>query len=284
MPELPEVETTRRGIEPHLTGRRIVGWTVRNAALRWPVRLPPVLRHQTIDAVGRRGKYLLLETVPGTLILHLGMSGSLRILDAGATLRKHDHVDLRLDSGKVLRLNDPRRFGSILWHPRGAPGQGATEPHWLLAGLGVEPLEPEFSGEYLKRRARGRRVAVKNFIMDGHVVVGVGNIYATEALFLAQVRPTLRATTVTLASYTRIAEAVRAVLGNAIDQGGTTLRDFVNQDGQPGYFRQSLYAYGRAGLPCKRCETPLKGIRVGQRASVFCPKCQRAQGFVPPRC
>lgn len=283
MPELPEVETTRRGIEPHLTGRRIVAWTVRNPALRWPVELPPVLRDQTVDAVGRRGKYLLLETAPGTLIVHLGMSGSLRILDAGNAARKHDHVDLLLDSGKVLRLNDPRRFGSVLWHPRAAPGM-AAEPHWLLAGLGVEPLEPEFGGEYLKRQARGRRVAVKNFIMDGHVVVGVGNIYATEALFLAEVRPTLRATTVTLASYTRIADAVRAVLGSAIDQGGTTLRDFVNQDGQPGYFRQSLYAYGRAGLPCKRCDTPLKGIRVGQRASVFCPKCQRAQGFTRSRC
>jgi formamidopyrimidine-DNA glycosylase len=273
VPELPEVETTRRGIEPHLLGRRIVSWDVRNPALRWPVDLPPELADGTVRRVARRAKYLLLELDRGTLILHLGMSGSLRVLPAGTAPLKHDHVDLRLDSGKVLRLNDPRRFGSLHWQPAGAG------PHWLLARLGVEPLSEAFTGAYLKQAARGRRVAVKHLLMDGRIVVGVGNIYANEALFLARVRPTLRASRVTLASYQRLAEAVKAVLGGAIDMGGTTLRDFVNQDGQPGYFRQSLYVYGREGEPCKVCGATLEGLRLGQRATVFCPKCQRAQGI-----
>ncbi|MEQ8858294.1 MAG: bifunctional DNA-formamidopyrimidine glycosylase/DNA-(apurinic or apyrimidinic site) lyase [Pseudomonadales bacterium] len=273
MPELPEVETTRRGIAPHLLGQRVTGWEIRNAALRWPVDLPALLRGQIVTAVRRRGKYLLVDTSTGSLILHLGMSGSLRILPGGTPPLKHDHVDLCVGSGKILRLNDPRRFGSIHWQP------GAAEAHWLLAGLGVEPLSPALSGEYLKRAARGRRTAVKSLLMDGRIVVGVGNIYASEALFLARVRPTLRASRVTLASYRRLAAEIRGVLARAIDLGGTTLRDFVNQDGQPGYFRQSLLVYGREGQPCKACGTELKGLRLGQRATVFCPKCQRAQGF-----
>lgn len=273
MPELPEVETTRRGIEPHLLGRRLRGWQVRNAALRWPVVLPPEVAGQRVSAVERRGKYLLIRLDSGSLILHLGMSGSLRVLPRGTLPLKHDHVDLELDSDRVLRLNDPRRFGSLHWQP-GEPGA-----HWLLAGLGVEPLAAEFSGAYLKRAARRRGVCVKNLLMDGRVVVGVGNIYANEALFLARIRPTLRASRVTLASYERLAAAVRDVLRQAIDMGGTTLRDFVDQDGQPGYFRQSLYVYGREGEPCKVCRAGLKSLRLGQRATVFCPKCQRAQGF-----
>lgn len=274
MPELPEVETTRRGIEPHLTGRRIVGWQVRNRQLRWPVALPAELRGQAVTGVERRAKYLLISLETGSLILHLGMSGSLRVLGAGTPPLKHDHVDLELDSGLVLRLNDPRRFGSLHWQPA-----DAEEPHWLLARLGVEPLCEAFCGAYLKRAARGRRVCVKHLLMDGRVVVGVGNIYANEALFMARIRPTLRAARVTLSSYDRLAAAVKTVLGQAIDMGGTTLRDFVNQDGQPGYFRQSLYVYGREGQPCKVCGTPLRGLRLAQRASVFCPKCQRSQGF-----
>lgn len=273
MPELPEVETTRRGIAPHLVGRRVVDFQVRNAALRWPVVLPDGLRGQTVSAVERRGKYLLIRCDLGMLIVHLGMSGSLRVVAAAVPPGKHDHVDLQLDSARVLRLNDPRRFGSIHWHTQ------APESHWLLAKLGVEPLSEAFSGAYLKRAARGRRVCVKNLLMDGRVVVGVGNIYANEALFLARIRPTLRAGRVTLASYQRLAGAVRQVLGDAIGMGGTTLRDFVDQDGQPGYFRQSLYVYGREGLPCRVCGAGLKGLRLGQRASVFCPNCQRAQGF-----
>ena len=273
MPELPEVETTRRGIEPHLAGRRIVSWEVRNPALRWPVELPAELAGATVRQVARRAKYLLLELDRGTLIVHLGMSGSLRVLPVGTPPLKHDHVDLNLDSGRMLRLNDPRRFGSLHWQPAGA------EPHWLLARLGVEPLSEDFTGAWLKRAARGRRVAVKHLLMDGRVVVGVGNIYANEALFLARVRPTLQASRVTLASYQRLAAAVKTVLGQAIEMGGTTLRDFVNQDGQPGYFRQSLFVYGRDGEPCKVCGATLRGLRLGQRATVFCPKCQRAQGI-----
>jgi formamidopyrimidine-DNA glycosylase len=275
VPELPEVETTRRGIEPHLLGRRIVGWQVRNAALRWPVELPDRLRGQRVQRVERRAKYLLVVLDQGRLILHLGMSGSLRVVAADAPVRKHDHVDLQLDSGRVLRFHDPRRFGSIHWQPAGAA------EHRLLAGLGVEPLSDAFTGGYLKRAARGRRVAVKHLLMDGRVVVGVGNIYANEALFLARVRPTLRAGRVTRASYERIAAAVKAVLAQAIAMGGTTLRDFVDQDGQPGYFRQSLYVYGREGQPCRLCGAALTGRRLGQRATVFCPNCQRGQGLPP---
>jgi formamidopyrimidine-DNA glycosylase len=253
VPELPEVETTRRGIAPHLIGRRVLDWRLRNAALRWPVVLPEALRGQTVREVERRGKYLLVGLDTGSLVMHLGMSGSLRVLPADLPARKHDHVDLVLDSGKALRLNDPRRFGSIHWQPHG-------EPHWLLAGLGVEPLSQAFTGAYLKRAARGRRVSVKHLLMDAKVVVGIGNIYANEALFLARIRPSLRAGRVTQASYEQLAAAVKGVLGRAIDRGGTTLRNFVNQDGQPGYFRQ-------------------KSLRQGQRATVFCPNCQRAQGF-----
>jgi formamidopyrimidine-DNA glycosylase len=275
VPELPEVETTRRGVEPHLIGRRVRGWTVRNAALRWPVALPQSLFDQVVRRVDRRGKYLLLEFDGGSLIIHLGMSGSLRVLPEQAPASKHDHVDLRFDSGKLLRLNDPRRFGSVHWQPAGAG------PHWLLAGLGVEPLSEAFTGAHLKRAARGRRVPVKHLLMDGRVVVGVGNIYANEALFLAGVRPALRAGRVTLNSYQRLAASIREVLGRAIAMGGTTLRDFVDQDGQPGYFRQSLYVYGREGLPCRICGTSLAGQRLGQRATVFCPNCQRGQGNAP---
>jgi formamidopyrimidine-DNA glycosylase len=273
LPELPEVETTRRGIAPHLTGRRVLDWRLRNPSLRWPVVLPESLRGQAIVAVDRRGKYLLLRLHTGSLILHLGMSGSLRVLPAETAAGRHDHVDFVLDSGKMLRLNDPRRFGSIHWHETG------EQPHWLLARLGLEPLSAAFDGRYLKACARGRRVSVKHLLMDAKVVVGVGNIYANEALFLARIRPSLRAGRVTLASYLRLASAVKAVLGQAIEMGGTTLRDFVNQDGEPGYFRQALYVYGRQGLPCKRCGSALRGLRLGQRATVFCPKCQRAQGF-----
>ena len=273
MPELPEVETTRRGIAAEITGRRVVGWTIRNAALRWPVELPEALRGQTIASVGRRAKYLLLELDTGTLIIHLGMSGNLRIRAADVPPLKHDHLDLLLDDERVLRLNDPRRFGSVHWQER------AAGEHWLLAALGVEPLSAAFTGPYLKAAARGRRVAVKNLLMDGRVVVGVGNIYANEALFLAGIRPSLRAGRLTLASCERLVGRVRDVLRSAIEVGGTTLRDFVDSDGRPGYFQQSLYVYGRQGEPCRLCGTTLTLARLGQRATVFCPKCQRAQGL-----
>ncbi|MEZ5558497.1 MAG: bifunctional DNA-formamidopyrimidine glycosylase/DNA-(apurinic or apyrimidinic site) lyase [Pseudomonadales bacterium] len=278
MPELPEVETTRRGIAPHLRGRVLSGWEVRNAALRWPVVIPSELAGQPLLGVDRRAKYLLLRLPGGALILHLGMSGSLRILPRGTPPLKHDHVDLFLDDDLILRLNDPRRFGSLHWQA------DPVESHWLLTGLGIEPLSEGFDGAYLKRAARRRRAPVKSFLMDGRIVVGVGNIYASEALFLAGIRPTLRAGRVTLASYQRLAGAVREVLSSAIGMGGTTLRDFVNQDGQPGYFKQSLFVYGRDGQPCRRCGSELRLQRVGQRATVFCPNCQRSQGNARHRC
>lgn len=278
MPELPEVETARAGIAPLIEGRRLTAVRVRNPALRWPVALPDGLTGQQLQNVGRRAKYLLFRLETGTLIVHLGMSGSLRVLSAATPCLKHDHFVLDFDDGQSLRLNDPRRFGSVHFY------EGDPLQHWLLEKLGIEPLDPAFNGEYLKNRARGRRVAVKNFIMDGRIVVGVGNIYANEALFLAGIRPTVAAGRISLNGYTELAGRIRHVLAAAIQMGGTTLRDFVNQDGNPGYFKQVLNVYGRAGEPCLACDTPLTAIRLGQRATVFCRKCQRAQGFKPPRC
>jgi len=278
MPELPEVETTARGIAPLVEGRTVTGIQIRDARLRWPVVIPASLTGQHLERVDRRAKYLIFSFQTGHLLIHLGMSGSLRVLPAQTPYLKHDHVAIGFDDGQTMRLNDPRRFGSVHWH------EGDPASHWLLSDLGVEPLDAAFDGDYLKARARNRRLAVKNFIMDGRVVVGVGNIYANEALFLAGIRPTVAAGRVTLAGYRELAGRIRHVLGAAIQMGGTTLRDFVNQDGSPGYFKQSLNVYDRAGLPCPACGTVLTGIRLGQRATVFCPKCQRAQGFRPPEC
>lgn len=278
MPELPEVETTRRGVAALIQGARVAAVTVRQASLRWRVEIPPGLVGQRLETIGRRAKYLLFTFDLGTLIVHLGMSGSLRVLPHTTPYLKHDHVEVVFGDGQALRLNDPRRFGSVHWHP------GDPESHWLLSELGPEPLERGFDGTYLKGRARTKRQAVKNFIMDGRVVVGVGNIYANEALFLAGIRPTVAANRVTLAGYDELAGRIRHVLAAAIQMGGTTLRDFVNQDGNPGYFKQSLNVYGREGLPCVACEAELSGIRLGGRATVFCKKCQRAQSFTPPEC
>lgn len=274
MPELPEVETTRRGIEPWLRGQTIADWTIRNPALRWPVDIPAGLRGQSIIAVLRRGKYILLETAIGELVMHLGMSGSLRILNAPTPPKTHDHVDLQLSSGTILRLNDPRRFGCILFHPA-----DSTEQHWLLRDLGVEPLSNEFSAGYLHKLSRNRKVAVKNFIMDGKIVVGVGNIYAAEALFLAGIRPATAARRLPLRAYEALTAAIRQVLNQSLLEGGTTLRDFVGSDGNPGYFRQRLNVYGRENEPCRVCGTELKHQVLGQRATVYCPKCQTSQGF-----
>jgi formamidopyrimidine-DNA glycosylase len=269
MPELPEVETTRRGIAPSLSGGRISGWQLRQPRLRWPVVLPDRLRGERVHRVLRRAKYLILETDSGALIMHLGMSGSLKLTKPGAPAGRHDHVDLEFDGRRVLRLTDPRRFGSIHFHT------GDWREHWLIRGLGVEPLDGDFDGAYLHATSRGRRVAVKVLLMDASVVVGVGNIYANEALFRAGIRPRLAAGRITLDRYEALAESIRAVLREAIDQGGTTLRDFVDESGRRGYFSQSLSVYGRADLPCFRCGATLKGLRIGQRASVYCPKCQR---------
>ncbi|RPE80019.1 bifunctional DNA-formamidopyrimidine glycosylase/DNA-(apurinic or apyrimidinic site) lyase [Vulcaniibacterium tengchongense] len=270
MPELPEVETTRRGLAPHVEGRTVAGVVLRRPDLRWPIP-PEIARElpgQRIAAVRRRAKYLLLDTAAGSALLHLGMSGSLRVLPADAPVRAHDHVDLALDSGRVLRFNDPRRFGCLLWQP---PGQ----THALLAGLGPEPLSEAFDGDYLFALSRGRKAPVKAFLMDQRVVVGVGNIYAAEALFAAGVSPLRPAGRVSRERYRQLAEAIKRILRYAIGRGGTTLRDFLDPDGAPGYFEQELAAYGRGGEPCPRCGRPLKQAAIGQRTTVWCGHCQR---------
>ncbi|MBX2882826.1 MAG: bifunctional DNA-formamidopyrimidine glycosylase/DNA-(apurinic or apyrimidinic site) lyase [Granulosicoccus sp.] len=269
MPELPEVETTRRGIEPHVLDHTIESIKVYQKQLRWPI--PTTLKRVTdhnILGVGRRGKYLLLSTVPGTVIIHLGMSGSLRISEPDNPLRKHDHVEFLLSNGVILRYHDPRRFGCILFHP------GDPHDHALLRDLGPEPLSTNFDGEHLFRQSRKKKSAVKNFIMDSHVVVGVGNIYASESLFLSGVRPGRAACRVTREQYQLIAANIKRVLDYSIKMGGTTLRDFVNSDGEPGYFKQRLNVYGREGSPCRQCQTTIKNKTIGQRSSFYCPNCQ----------
>lgn len=270
MPELPEVETTRRGVAPHCTGRQVLDVVVRDKRLRWPVPdgLSDSLCGQRIDSVERRAKYLQFHTMAGTLLVHLGMSGSLRVVDPTEAPAKHDHVDIILEDGQCLRYNDPRRFGCVLWLEPG-------ENHPLLASLGPEPLGDEFDGKLLYQRSRGRKGPVKAFIMDAKVVVGVGNIYANEALFLAGIRPDRAAGRISLARYEALSCYIKQVLTSAITQGGTTLRDFVGGDGKPGYFAQQLLVYGRAGQPCKQCGATLREARLGQRSSVYCVTCQR---------
>lgn len=271
MPELPEVETTRRGVEPHLRGQRITAVTVREPRMRWPVPgdLAARLVGHTIRGVARRAKYLLVDVGDGTLIIHLGMSGSLRLVERRSPPRPHDHVDLELGSGRCLRLHDPRRFGAVLW-TGDAPAR-----HPLLARLGPEPLGEAFHETYLFRSTRKRRVAIKQHLMNSRVVVGVGNIYASEALFLAGIRPGRAAGRLTRAECARLVAAVRQVLRDAIEQGGTTLRDFVHEDGSHGYFGQSLRVYGRTGQACLTCSTPVRQLVQGNRSSFYCPACQR---------
>lgn len=270
MPELPEVETTRRGVAPHVEGRRVRQLIVREPRLRWPV--PPELAQrlagQTVERLQRRAKYLLFRTGSGTLLWHLGMSGSLRVLLQPRPPASHDHLDLLFEGGACLRYRDPRRFGSLHWV------EGDPYAHPLLAHLGPEPFDPGFDGDYLYRLSRGRRTAVKSFLMDAETVVGVGNIYANESLFRAGVHPGRRAGAVGLERYRQLAEAVRLVLRAAIAAGGTTLRDFVDSDGAAGYFSQQLSVYGRVGEPCPGCERPIRSTRLGQRATYFCPHCQ----------
>ena len=274
MPELPEVETTRRGIAPHCEHQVIDKVIVRDGRLRWPVpdHLPELLQGATITEVDRRAKYLLIRVrsaqTEGTLIVHLGMSGSLRVITDNSQPLLHDHIELTLRNGVTLRFNDPRRFGCWLW-------TDTPESHRLLASLGPEPLAAEFNGPYLYRLSRGKKVPVKSFVMDNHVVVGAGNIYANEALFKAGIHPKRAAGRISLDRYHRLAEAIRETLSAAILMGGTTLRDFVNSDGKPGYFAQSLLVYGRGGEPCRECGQPLKEIRMSQRATVYCANCQR---------
>ena len=270
MPELPEVETTRRGLAPHLIGRKVVALDIRQPRLRWPIprTLRTKLPGQRIDDIERRAKYLLVHTKAGSALLHLGMSGSLRVLPASTPIGAHDHVDWKLDSGRVLRFTDPRRFGSQLWQPPG-------KVHPLLADLGPEPLGDDFDGDHLWQRSRGRSAAVKVFLMDQAIVVGVGNIYASEALFAAGVHPKRAAGSISRERYARIATEIKRILNHAIARGGTTLRDFINPDSEPGYFEQELFVYGREGQPCKVCGTPIRAITLGQRTTFYCPRCQR---------
>ncbi len=270
MPELPEVETTRRGIQRAVAGRRVTRVVVRDARLRWPIPagLARALVGKVVDRVERRAKYLIFRTRGGSMLLHLGMSGSLRVVPATCAPGKHDHLDIVLDDGRALRFRDPRRFGSVHW-TRSDPLQ-----HPLLRNLGPEPLARGFSGRVLFERAAGRRQAVKTFIMDSRIVVGVGNIYASEALYRARIDPRRAAGRISRARYDALARAIRAVLRAAISKGGTTLRDFVNGAGEPGYFRMRLAVYDRAGAPCRRCGTAIRVIRSGQRSTYFCPRCQ----------
>ncbi|MCL6270815.1 bifunctional DNA-formamidopyrimidine glycosylase/DNA-(apurinic or apyrimidinic site) lyase [Sansalvadorimonas sp. 2012CJ34-2] len=271
MPELPEVETTRRGISPHIKNQKIADVIVRQPKLRWPVRddLPQLLKDKELLDVTRRAKYLLLTFPNGTLIGHLGMSGSMRILPASTPAEKHDHVDIVFANGKLLRLTDPRRFGALLW------AEGDPNNHKVLAELGPEPLSEEFSGDRLYQRSRSRRQAVKTFIMDNHNVVGVGNIYASEALFMAGIRPDIHCGKISRQRYDKLAQAIKKVLERAITVGGTTLKDFVGGDGKPGYFAIELTMYGRSGEPCKTCGTTIKEIKLSNRASCYCPECQK---------
>lgn len=270
MPELPEVETTRRGIEPHIVNRKITRIVVRDARLRWPIpdALPAWAQDQTIVRVERRSKYLCIVLERGTLLVHLGMSGSLRVLLDDPAPGKHDHVDVELDNGIRLRYNDPRRFGSWLYT------EGDVATHDLIKHLGPEPLSEDFTPEYLYQRTRKRKTKLKTLIMDAQVVVGVGNIYANEALFLSGLYPHKMAGKLTKIESQRLVQAIKTLLAAAIQKGGTTLRDFVGGDGKPGYFAQSLTVYGRAGLPCRQCATPIKEIRTNNRSTCYCPACQ----------
>ena len=269
MPELPEVETSRRGIEPWLSGTTIDDVVVRDRRLRWPVArgIERKLRGRRIDSVDRRAKYLLINTDGGTAIVHLGMPGSVFIVDHGAPAGIHDHFDILLDSGRALRFRDPRRFGSFFF---------SKDPmsHPLLAELGPEPLSTDFDGEYLWSKSRKRKVSVKQFIMNGNIVVGVGNIYASESLFLAGINPKRAAGRIARQRYDVLADVIKDVLGRAIKAGGTTLRDFYGGDGEPGYFKQQLEVYDREGEHCRCCNTIIKAIVQGQRTTYYCKSCQ----------
>ncbi|MDP1588094.1 MAG: bifunctional DNA-formamidopyrimidine glycosylase/DNA-(apurinic or apyrimidinic site) lyase [Prosthecobacter sp.] len=271
MPELPEVETTLRGVLPHVIGKRVREVIVRDKRLRWPV---PDTIHELegcrIDSGVRRAKYMLFGTAKGTLLLHLGMSGNLRVLTQDVPFKKHDHLAITLDSGKQLRLHDPRRFGAALWIV-GDPMQ-----HALLKDLGPEPLGDEFTLAHLHAACQGKTAAIKLVIMDSHVVVGVGNIYASEALFMAGIDPRKPAGKVTRPRLEKLVKAIREVLAASIEMGGTTLRDFVNESGDPGYFAQTLRVYDREGEPCRVCATKIKRIVLGQRSTFYCPKCQKS--------
>lgn len=271
MPELPEVETTLRGIKSQIDKQTISGIIVRHPRLRWPIPsdLKKKLTGQPIRALKRRAKYILFVFDHGALILHLGMSGRVRVLSEPVPAQKHDHVDICFTNKKYLRFTDPRRFGALLW------ADGNPDDHPLLKNIGPEPLTAKFNSDYLFEQSRGKKIAVKSFIMDGKVVAGVGNIYATEALFEARIHPSLAAGSVTHKQYTALVTAIKNILKKAIQKGGTTLKDFAMPSGSPGYFSIELKAYGQAGNPCPRCKTTLSSLRIGQRSTVYCKSCQR---------
>lgn len=269
MPELPEVETVRRGIAPYVESNTISHLIIRNSKLRWPIpkSLPQYTRKQCVHKLTRRGKYLLFEFASGSMILHLGMSGSLQVLTKQTEPRKHDHLDIVFTDGVLLRLTDPRRFGSVLWAQD-------WKTHKLLCKLGPEPLAQQCTGEYLYTKSQGRKVAVKNFIMNSHIIVGIGNIYACEALFQAGIHPQRKAGRISLTRYNLLIEAIRKVLNQAIAMGGTTLKDFVNANGELGYFTNQLQVYGHEGKECCLCNANLSKVVIGGRATVFCSSCQ----------
>lgn len=271
MPELPEVETTLRGIEPHMYGGTITNIVVRDTRLRWPVpaeELATFVGH-SVNKVDRRAKYILIHSIQGVIMLHLGMSGIMRVLKAGSPAQKHDHIDIEIDKSTIIRFNDPRRFGCclVLQEPVGE--------HKLLINLGPEPLSDAFNGDYLYAQSRGRTMPIKNFIMDGHVVVGVGNIYASESLYAAGIRPTAQAQKVSKKRCERLAQEIKNVLAKAIKAGGTTLNDFTQVDGKPGYFRHELQVYARKGQACNQCGALIKAKIIGQRNTFFCTACQK---------
>ena len=269
MPELPEVETSRRGISPHIVGKRLDTVIIRQSRLRWPIpeNLSQQITGQSLASISRRGKYLLLDFGSGYLIIHLGMSGSLRITSLEIAANKHDHIDWVFADGTVLRYNDPRKFGAVLW---------STNPdqHPLLSKLGPEPLSDSLNAAYLLKAASTRRIPINAFIMDSHIVVGVGNIYASESLFAAGIAPSRTAGSITAQEFEKLVASIQKVLKQAITQGGTTLRDYVNPEGKPGYFQQTLQVYGRRNQACRHCSTPIQQSKIGQRATYFCPRCQ----------
>jgi formamidopyrimidine-DNA glycosylase len=271
MPELPEVETTRRGLAPHVCGATVTGVVVRNRAMREPVtrNLARILSGRRIDALERRAKYLLFRAGDGTLIVHLGMSGRLWLVNADTPPATHDHFDLALANGRIVRLRDPRRFGLVLWH------KGDPLTHKLLRDIGPEPLSAALNGKWLYRETRTRSGAIKNALMDSHLVAGVGNIYANEALFRARINPRLPARRIGLARYEILVDKIRETLAEAIAAGGSSLRDYVNSAGEAGFFQNRFFVYGRGGDACLTCKTPIRSLMLGQRATFYCPRCQR---------
>lgn len=271
MPELPEVETSRRGIEPYLYGKKISDVIIREHKLRWPIPedLPSLVKGQKIREVCRRAKYIYLKLDNGNIIIHLGMSGSLRICTGRTAPQKHDHIDIIVSSKKILRLRDPRKFGCVLWQP------GDIEDHKLISPLGPEPLDAEFDAAYLHSKAKKRSCSIKSLIMNSHIVVGVGNIYASEALFRAGINPKRRAGNISLPRIQKLVDAIKLTLSLAIDEGGTTLRDFTGISGQPGYFAQKLLVYGRSGEKCAQCGEPVKQFTQQARSTFYCTRCQQ---------